>query len=119
MSAQPKPTFDNLEADYIDALEAYERRLSEKNGKKTVAGYTRRARIQKGVQQLIVDLVMSRKPSSGFFELVDNGLAEHSFEALVLKHWEHFPPNVIAAAGRRMAQYIYARHPAAADAERS
>ena len=58
-----------------------------------------------GVVQTLEDVVKRKTETPGFQTLASMGLLEFSFEAVVLRHPEHFSPEAIARARERLAPF--------------
>ena len=96
---------DPLEREFYATLAAYEELLTEKNGKKTPANYTRRALRNKGVEACLESWALSPTETDGFKTLVARGLIALTGEHLVTKYPERFSPVAVDAAERRIARY--------------
>lgn len=96
---------DDLEKDFYETLSAYERLLSEKNGKNQKASRTRQKIKNKGFKACLEDWALSKQPSEGFLRLVENGLAEYTAEYVVTRHPDKFSDEVLASAIERLEKY--------------
>jgi hypothetical protein len=95
---------DPLEQDFYTMLTAYEELLAVKNGKRQPAIRTRQKLKNKGVLQCLEDWATSANETQGFQMLVENGLAELTGEALVLKHRSRFSERTVEAVRKRLQQ---------------
>jgi hypothetical protein len=84
-------------------LAAYERLLTEKNGRTTQASRTRQKLRNKGVIQCLEDWSLADKPTDGFQLLIANGLETLTGEYLVMKYPESFSLKAVEAAKKRLA----------------
>jgi hypothetical protein len=95
---------DPLHRDFYTTLAAYEELLSEKNGRTTVAAYTRRKLKNKGVVQCLEDWATASGSTDGFKLLIALGMAELTGEYLVMKYPDRFSQGAVSAASARMEQ---------------
>jgi len=98
MMTAPIPLFSISEKSII-ALEFV---LSDERGKTARLAQTRQKINRAGVRQTLADLVMSAKPSEGFFLLQQRKMLEMSAEAVVLHHLAYFGSDVVQAAHKRI-----------------
>jgi hypothetical protein len=96
---------DPLEQDFYTMLTAYEELLTVKNGRRQPAIRTRQKLRNKGVLQCLEDWATSANVTQGFQMLVENGLAELTGEALVLKHCNRFSERAVESVKQRLQQY--------------
>jgi hypothetical protein len=101
-----KDISDPLEAELEEAVAAREHLLFLKHGKAQQASYTRRMMAgSKSAKAIITDWVMDTKPTTGFRDFVEAGIAEFAAENIAIRHAALFPPEVVAAAKRRLADF--------------
>lgn len=55
-----------------------------------------------GPVKLVSDLALRPTPSDGFVTLVENGMADLTFEYIAIRHPDRFGADVIASARRRL-----------------
>lgn len=94
---------DPLEREFLSTLAAYERLLTEKNGRTTLAARTRQKLRNKGVVQCLEDWALQDKPTDGFHLLIAKGLKMLTGEYLVIKYPEKFSSSAVQAAHKRLA----------------
>jgi hypothetical protein len=81
----------------FEAVAAYEQTLKEKHGKKVTASRTRQKIAKKGVYQSLIEWSKLRGNRQGFHSLVEAGLPEFTFEAVVVRYSDRFAPEVVAS----------------------
>ncbi|MFC7738237.1 hypothetical protein ACFQX4_20965 [Roseomonas sp. GCM10028921] len=91
-----------LEMDFWRATIAGEELLHRKHGKRVLLARTRQKVARVGVQKTVEDLVTSKKPSEGFYLLVEGGLWDLTAEYLAIKHSGLFSDRAVAAARARL-----------------
>jgi hypothetical protein len=84
------------------AISAFELLMTERNGKTTRASRTRQKLDRDGPIKLVSDLATRQTPSDGFVTLVENGMADLTFEYIAIRHPDQFDEDVIAAAKTRL-----------------
>jgi hypothetical protein len=89
--------------DVLRAISAFELLMTERNGKTTRASRTRQKLGRDRPIKLVADLAQKPTPSEGFVTLVENGMADLTFEYIAIRHPDQFGEDVIAAAKRRLA----------------
>lgn len=97
---------DPLAREFHATLAAYEELLTEKNGRRTLAGYTRRKLRDKGVIQCLEDWAIDTKETDGFKTLVARGLVELTGEYLVTKYPSRFSTQAVDQAKSRLERHI-------------
>lgn len=90
------------EQECLQAVYAYERILTEKNGRTTRASRTWPLIERKGVIAAVESIVTRERSTMGFDALAANGLDEHAFEAVVLRHPQHFSEAAVSTSKRRL-----------------
>ena len=96
---------DPLVREFWGTLAAYEQILTEKNGYRTLASYTRRKIRNKGVYQSLVEWTRAKIEKNGFTLLVEKGLPEYTGEYLVVKYGDRFPPDVVELGRKRLEEH--------------
>ena len=86
-------------------IREYEEFLSEKNGRKTVATYTRRAVKSDGFVETMVRWALTEPPADGFLSLVEAEKGHLTAEFLICQFRHYFAANVIEAAERRLLRH--------------
>ena len=98
----PEEEPGTIEHDFWRSMLAFEQVLSEESGKATRLSYARQKARKVGVVSMLSDWTAAKKPSPGFERLIERGMADLSGEAVVLRHPDHFEPEVVAAARARL-----------------
>jgi hypothetical protein len=88
---------DPLVRAVYEAIAAYEQTLEEKHDKKVRATRTRQKIAKKGVYQSLLEWSRLRGNRPGFHSLIQAGLPEFTFEAVVVRFADRFPPDVVAS----------------------
>ncbi len=88
--------------DVLKAISAFELLMTERNGKTTRASRTRQKLNRDGPVKLVADLSVRPVPSDGFRTLVENGMADLTFEYIAILHPMHFDEQTILAAKKRL-----------------
>ncbi len=91
-----------IDRDFWRSIHALEQRLREERGKTVRLTRTRQKLGRVGAMQTLSDLALSATPSDGFEMLIERGMADLTAEAVILRHQEHFEPDVIEAARLRL-----------------
>jgi hypothetical protein len=81
----------------FEAIAAYEQTLLEKHGKKVSATRTRQKISKKGAYQSLLEWSKLHGNRPGFRSLIEAGLPEFTFEAVVVRFADRFPPDVVAS----------------------
>lgn len=102
-NAHDDPT-DPLVRAAWEAVAAYEQTLYEKHGKNQAASRTRQKIKSKGVYQALVEWGKLHGNRPGFHSLVEAGLPEFTFEAVILRFSERFPNDVVEACANTLAK---------------
>ena len=92
-----------VEKEALAAIYAYEEVLSKKNGKRTKAARTWPMLDEHGIIATMERLVKRDSVTQGYAYLIEMGLEEYSFEAVILRHPEHFSAAAIEKATERTA----------------
>jgi hypothetical protein len=93
---------DPVEREFVGVLAAYEEFLKQRNGKTTVASYTRRKMRDKGVVQCLEDWAVAAHETDGFQALMSARLTHLTGEHIVLKYPDRFSPEAVEGARRRL-----------------
>jgi len=94
----------DLEGDVLAAIAAFEQVRSEARGRTVVASRTRQKLARDGAIKLVEDLAIRPVAAEGFDTLIEAGLWDFTFEALVLKHKKLFSETTITAARKRLSE---------------
>ena len=95
-----------FEADLNVALLAYEAALSQKNGRKQPASRTRPMIPKYGAIEAVAKIVRRGPDAIGFSLLLKLGLAQYTFESLVMKYKELFDSEIVTLAEKSMTEYF-------------
>ena len=90
-----------VEKEALAAIYAYEEVRSKKKGKRTRAARTWPMLDDHGIIGTMERLVNRKSVTQGYTTLVEMGLEEYAFEAVILRHPEHFSAEVIKKAKER------------------
>ena len=93
------------ELDCLKALYAYEEVLRDRHGRRQPASYTRRMFKEHGVLKAVDLLVSKKKETAGYAALIEVGLHDYAFEAVVVRHPTLFSPIAVAQSTARMADW--------------
>jgi hypothetical protein len=95
----------DIERECIEAVYAYEEVLSQKNGKKTKASRTWPMIKKHGIIMAVERAVNREVETQGYTALVEMGLEDYAFEAVILRHPEAFAPEVVERSRLRVAAH--------------
>jgi hypothetical protein len=93
-----------IELECLEAVYAYEEVLSIRNGRRQTASRTWPMIHNRGIIAAVEHIVLKRGESLGYTSLVEMGLKEFAFEAVILRHPEFFSPEAVARSRERLAQ---------------
>lgn len=100
-SILPKFDKETVEHDVWQSIFALEGELKRERGKTVLLSRTRQKIARDGELKTVSDLV-SGKPSKGFAMLIERGMPQRTFEALTLRHPEHFEDETRRHAAQRL-----------------
>ena len=92
-----------VERECLEAVYAYEEVLSAQRGKRQRAGRTWPMIQERGILPAVERIVLKRTESVGYTALAEMGLKEFAFEAVILRHPEHFSPEAVVRSRERLA----------------
>jgi hypothetical protein len=92
----------SAERDALEAVYAYERVLWTKSGRKVRASRTWQMIDRLGVIPAVEYVVGRSAESTGYAALVDMGMSDKSFEAVVLRHPEAFSAEAVRRSKERL-----------------
>lgn len=98
----------DAEREALEAVYAYERVLSGTHGRKTRASRTWQMIERHGIIEAVERVVSRKAESAGYHALVDFGLQDKAFEAVVLRHREVFSAQAVARSEARLRDWIAA-----------
>lgn len=96
----------DVERECLEAVYAYEEVLSAGRGKRQRASRTWPMIRKYGVLPAVERIVLKRAESVGYTALAKMGLKEFAFEAVILRHPEHFSSEAIARSRRRLSENV-------------
>lgn len=107
----PSEAPGTFEHDVWQSIHALEGTLTVERVKTTRLNRTRRKIIRVGEFETVKDLILSTKPSDGFFMLIERQMSNLTFEAVALRHPDRFDEFVLkAAVARLQSAEIDAQH---------
>lgn len=92
----------DVERECLEAIYAYEEVLSLKNGKKTPASRTWPMVKRHGILAAVERAVNRSSETIGYTALLDEGLADYAFEAVILRHPAAFSDQAVARSRARV-----------------
>lgn len=92
----------DVELECIKAILAYESARTRINGKTTRASRTWQMLARHGVIAAVERVVTRDSETLGYDTLVEMGLAEYAFEAVILRNPEHFSSEAVARSKSRL-----------------
>lgn len=102
----PEANPGSLEHDFWTTIHAFEFILTRERGKTTRLARTRQKVQRSGVTATLTDWAFG-KQTEGFDMLIERGLPELCGEAVVMRHSDQFPQNVVDAARQRLLDVGY------------
>lgn len=97
---------DNLaEREAIEAVYAYEEVLTLKNNKKTRASRTWPMIKRHGILEAVERAVNRDSETQGYNYLLEMGLQNYAFEAVILRHSELFSDESVAISKKRISEW--------------
>ena len=93
------------EIEALQAVYAYEELIYKKNGKRHRASRTWQMIKRHGIIEAVERAVKRDSVTQGYTMLVEMGLEQHAFEAVILRHPEIFSDEAILIAGQRLKDW--------------
>ena len=93
-----------------EAVYAYEEALSSQKGRTIRAGRTWPLIRERGIIRAVERIVTRRRETGGYKVLVEMGMEDMAFEAVVLRHPESFSPEAVAASKERLRKTTGPNH---------
>jgi hypothetical protein len=104
MQASEHETTSPVEIEALAAVYAYEALLTRKNGKKTRATGTWQAIKRYGIIEAIQRAVKRPAETESYDALLEMGMEDLAFEAIVLRHTEAFSSEAVETSKAHMAE---------------
>lgn len=92
------------EREALEAVYAVQEVMSQRNGKKTRASRTWQSFERHGILQTVERVVSRARETEGYAALVEMGMDDFTFEAVVLRNPDQFQPETIERARQRLAE---------------
>lgn len=105
LRAEQEGAETQVERECLEAVFAYEWTLFRKHGKRQRASYTWRSIRQNGITEATERAVLRSKETAGFQALAAEGMLEMAFEAVILRHPEHFSDEAVAQSTLRLRDW--------------
>jgi hypothetical protein len=102
LRAQTHSPVTSVERECLEAVYAYERVLTERHGKTTRAGRTWPMIRRHGILPAVERAVNRPAETAGYQALVEMGLEDYAFEAVILRHPESFSSEAVQHARTRI-----------------
>ncbi len=93
------------ERECLEAVYAYEEVLTSKNGRKTRASRTWQMIKRHGILGAVERAVNRKAETVGYTVLLEIGLQDYAFEAVVLRHSELFSIETVQRSSARVAEW--------------
>jgi hypothetical protein len=111
LSADSLGAESEAEKEALQAVFAYEEVLTKKNGKKTRASRTWQMINRHGILKAVERAVNRNAETQGYTALVEMGLEEFAFEAVILRHPDLFSKEAILRSRARLSEWRKADDP--------
>lgn len=105
LRAQEHGATSTAEKEALQAVYAYEDLLTNKNGRNTRASRTWQMINRHGIIESVERAVKRDAVTQGYTMLVEMGLEEHAFEAVILRHPDVFSDEAIRISRARLAEW--------------
>ena len=105
LRAEKFGAISDVERECIEAVFAYEEVLSAKRGRRQPASRTWPMIKEHGVIEAVERVVKREDDALGYTALVEMGLEEHAFEAVILRHPSAFSAEAIARSKERLGEH--------------
>jgi hypothetical protein len=102
LRAQAHGASTDAERECLEAVYAYERVLFQKHGKNIRAAYTWRMMKQRGIIAAVERTVSRKEETVGYRALVEMGLEDYAFEAVVVRYPALFSPEAVRISQERI-----------------
>lgn len=104
--AQSHDAESEAEQECLQAIYAYEEVLSSKNGRRTRATRTWQMINRHGILEAAERAVNRSKETVGYSALVEMGLQEYAFEAVILRHPDAFSAEAVSISKQRLRDWM-------------
>lgn len=108
LRAQAHGATTDVERECLEAVYAYERVLSQRSGRNTRAGRTWPMIKRHGILPAVERAVNRPAETSGYRALVEMGLRDYAFEAVILRHPGAFSAETVQRAQARLNEHTAA-----------
>lgn len=92
----------DAEREALQAVYAVEEVASQRNGRRTRASRTWQSIQRYGILETVERVVSKKQPTDGYMALVEMGMSDFTFEAVVLRHPTLFKPETVEQAQARI-----------------
>lgn len=96
------------EKECLQAIYAYEEVISRKNGRRTSASRTWQMIKRHGILEAAERAVNRDRETSGYTALIEMGLQDYAFEAVILRHPDAFSAAAVDRSRKRMRSWTKA-----------
>jgi hypothetical protein len=93
------------ERECLEAIYAYEEVLTAKNGRRTRASRTWQMIERHGILGAVERAVNREAETAGYTALLEMGLQDYAFEAVVVRHPELFTPETVQRSQSRVDEW--------------
>lgn len=94
------------ERECLEAIYAYEEVLTAKNGRRTRASRTWQMIERHGILGAVERAVNRESETAGYTALLEMGLQDYAFEAVVVRHPELFSPETVQRSRARVNEWM-------------
>ena len=94
----------DVEKECLQVVYAYEQVLSANRGKSIRASRTWQMFKRHGIIDAVEKAVNRKQDPTGYLALVEIGMEEYTFEAVIVKYPKSFTPDVVDISNRRLAE---------------
>lgn len=108
LRAEQRGAKTKIEHEALQAIYAYEEVLTRKNGRRTSASRTWQMIKRHGILPTMERLVNRNTDASGYTALVEMGMKDLAFEAIVRRYPEAFTPEAVQRAKHRLEEWTRA-----------
>ncbi len=97
-------TKNEVELELVKAVHAYEEVLYEKNNKRVRANRTWQMIKRHGIIEAAARAVDRKIETAGYISLIEMGMPDLTFEAVIVRYPEAFSPEVVSRAKQRLEE---------------